>query len=74
MCLILGVEDDVGQVTLHSVNNIVMQSSDAFLLNYNEEIVGGMVLMEYEDVLVDHEAALSGAGGTRSSCKLPSQC
>jgi hypothetical protein len=56
MCLKLGVEDDVGQVTSHSVNNTVMQLSDIFLLNYDEEDpTGSMVLItKYAaDVLVD---------------------
>ena len=37
MCLQLGIEDDIGQVTLHSVNNTAMQFSDVFLLDYHEE-------------------------------------
>jgi hypothetical protein len=43
-CKKMGVEDDVGQVTMHSVNNTVMQFYDAFLLHYNEEDpIGRMV-------------------------------
>ena len=48
MCLKLGVlEDDVGQVTSHSVNNTtMMQLSEAFLLDYDEEdSIGRMVSM-----------------------------
>jgi hypothetical protein len=54
-CLKMGVEDDVGQVTMHSVNNTVMQFYDAFLLHYNEEDpIGRMVSITYAaDVLVD---------------------
>ena len=33
----LGVEDDGGQVALHSFNNTVMLLSDIFLLNHDEE-------------------------------------
>jgi hypothetical protein len=40
MCLKLDVDDNVGQVTLHSVNNTVMQLSDAFLFDYNEGSIG----------------------------------
>jgi len=44
MCLKLGVEDDVGQVTLHLVNNTAIQFSGTFLLNYDEEDpIGRMV-------------------------------
>ena len=32
-CLKMGIEDDVGLVTMHSVNNTVMQFYDAFLLH-----------------------------------------
>ncbi len=54
MCLKLGVEDNVGQVTLHSVDNTAMQLSDALLLDYDEEDpIGRMVSIEYADVLVN---------------------
>ncbi len=44
----MGVEDDDGQVTTHSVNNTVMQFYDAFLLHYNEEDpIGRMVSIKY---------------------------
>jgi hypothetical protein len=47
-CLKMGVEDDDGQVTTHSVNNTVMQFYDAFLLHYNEEDpIGRMVSIKY---------------------------
>jgi hypothetical protein len=62
MCLKLGVEDDVGQVTSHSVNNTVMQLSDIFLLNYDEEDpTGSMVLItKYAaDVLVDCNGSIN---------------
>jgi hypothetical protein len=51
----MGVEDDVGQVTMHSVNNTVMQFYGAFLLHYDEEDpIGRMVSIKYAaDVLVD---------------------
>ena len=38
MCLELGVEEGVGQVTSHSADNAAMQLSDVFLLDYTEEI------------------------------------
>ena len=62
MCLKLGVEDDVGQVTSHSVNNTVMQLSDILLLNYDEEDpTGSMVLItKYAaDVLVDCNGSIN---------------
>ncbi len=47
MCLELGVEDNVDQVTSHLVNNTAMQFSDAFLLDYDEEDpIGRMVSIE----------------------------
>jgi hypothetical protein len=60
MCLKLGVEDDVGQVTSHLVNNTAMQFSGTFLLNYDEEDpIGRMVSMEYDaDVVVDHNVSM----------------
>ena len=60
MCLKLGVEDDVGQVTLHLVNNTAVQFSGTFLLNYDEEDpIGRMVSMEYDaDVVVDHNGSM----------------
>ena len=79
MCLIVGVEDDIGQVTLHSVNNTAMQLSDVFLLDYNEDkdpILGRMMVsMKYdEDVLVDHNGSIKSVGARSSSCNQPSQC
>lgn len=61
MCLKLGVDDDVGQVTLYSVNNTAMQLSDIFLLDYDEKdpILGRMVSIKYdEDVLVDRYGSI----------------
>ena len=79
MCLIVGVEDDIDQVTLHSVNNTAMQLSDVFLLDYNEDkdpILGRMMVsMKYdEDVLVDHNGSIKSVGARSSSCNQPSQC
>ncbi len=56
----MGVEDDVGQVTMHSVNNTVMQFYDAFLLHYDEkDPIGRMVSMKYAaDVLVDRDGSI----------------
>ena len=60
MCLKLSVEDDVGQVTLHSVNYTVMQLSDIFLLNFDEEDpIGRMVSTKYAvDVLVNCDGSI----------------
>ncbi len=59
MCLKLGIEDNVGQVTLHSVNNTAMQFSDAFLLDYDEEDpIGRTVSMEFMDVLVNLDGGI----------------
>ena len=56
----MGVEDDVGQVTSHSVNNTAMQLFDIFLLNYNEEdLIGRMVSTKYAaDVLVNRNGSI----------------
>ncbi len=56
----MGVEDDVGQVTTHSVNNTVMQFYDAFLLHYDEEDpIGRMVSIKYAaDVLVNCDSSI----------------
>jgi len=64
MCLKLVVEDDVGQVTLHSVNNTAMQSCVIFLLDYDEEDpIGRMTLVlvsvKYDvDVLAHHDGSI----------------
>ncbi len=59
-CLKMGVEDDVGQVTMHSVNNTVMQFYDAFLLHYDEvDPIGRMVSIKCAvDVLVDRGGSI----------------
>ena len=61
MCLKLGVDDDVSQVTLYSVNNTAMQLSDVFLMDYDEKdpILGRMVSIKYDEhVLVDCDGSI----------------
>ena len=60
MCLKLGVEDDAGQITSHSVNNTGMQLSDIFLLDQDDEdLIGRMVSTKYDaDVLVDRNGSI----------------
>ncbi len=62
MCLKLGVEDDAGQITSHSVNNTGMQLSDIFLLDQDDEdLIGRMVSTKYDaDVLVDRNGSIKG--------------
>jgi len=75
MCLKLGVEDDGGQVILHSVNNTVIQLSDMFLLNHDEEDpIVRMVSIKYAvDDLVDCNGNNKWCRRMKSSCNLPSQ-
>ena len=49
-----------GEVTLHSVNNTVMQLSDIFLLIYDEEDpIGRMASTKYaSEVLVDRNGSI----------------
>ena len=62
MRLKLGVEDDGGQVALHSFNNTVMLLSDIFLMNHDDEEdpIEKMVSITYAaDVLVDRNVSIT---------------
>ena len=47
---------------MHSVNNTVMQFSDTFLLDYDEDPIERIVSMEYADVLVDRDGSIKWCG------------
>jgi len=62
MHLKLGVEDDGGQVALHSFNKTVMLLSDIFLLNHDDEedpIVRMVSITYAADVLVDRNGSIT---------------
>ena len=52
---------------MHSVNNTVMQFSDTFLLDYDEDPIERIVSMEYADVLVDRDGSIKWCGRKKNN-------